>query len=77
MLYARFMISLGMGLLGVCMVLKTLFDVLLADWDVLADLRQLLGRPAPLGRSTRIELEEENLQEPVRLTTRYRLSYSP
>lgn len=48
--YIRFIICLGSGLFGLCTTLSTLFDTLLADWDLIGDLRLWL-RHAPHPRS--------------------------
>jgi hypothetical protein len=39
-LYVRFMFTLTMGLAGVGLVLKTVFETILSDWDPVVDLRR-------------------------------------
>jgi len=69
MLYFRFILCLGIGLVGVAIVLKTLFDVLFEDWDVIADIRAMWADLSR--RSKRIILVEPALEGKVaKLSTR-------
>ncbi|MBI3547704.1 MAG: hypothetical protein HY078_01505 [Elusimicrobia bacterium] len=43
--YIRFMLCLSTGIIGVCMVLKTLLDTLFADWNIAEDIMLLLSHP--------------------------------
>ena len=47
-LYLRFVISMAVGMLGVTMVLVKLLDTVLADWDIVADAREILAKPGIL-----------------------------
>lgn len=38
-MFLKFMFFLGVGLIGLSMVLKTVLETLFADWDVAAELR--------------------------------------
>ena len=57
-LYAQFILCLITGLFGLCWMLKTLFDTLLAEWDPSADLRAFLS-PSRLKRSFMMDWEQE------------------
>lgn len=39
MTYFRFLLFLGMGLFGICLVLRILLDRVFVDWDFVGDLR--------------------------------------
>ncbi|MBI4371271.1 MAG: hypothetical protein HY552_03120 [Elusimicrobia bacterium] len=64
-LFVRFVITAALGLAGLGMVLTTLFDGVLADWDLPRDLRQwwrrfsLLPHPGGSVRAEDILLEIE------------------
>ena len=45
MSYVNFMLCLALGLLGLCMVLKTLLESLVADWDIVKEWRDIFRRP--------------------------------
>jgi hypothetical protein len=43
MLYLRFVVCLAVGLFGVSMVMSTLMDALLSDWDVVDEMRKFVA----------------------------------
>ena len=67
--YARFLMCAALGLMGVCLVLKTLLDTLLSDWDIQSDLRQALRRPSRVTSLADLILEDEDTK-PAALATR-------
>ena len=69
-MYLKFVFCLSIGLVGLCMVLTTILDKLLSDWDILAELGgdgtttlSSLDRPAR-------RLEDEVEARPAGLATR-------
>ena len=40
-MYVKFMFTLAVGLVGVGMVLKTLLETILRDWDVVGEMRHI------------------------------------
>ncbi len=57
-LYIKFMFTLTVGLMGVGMVLKTLLDTLLHDWDVVREIKagwHALFHARPYADSVRAE----------------------
>lgn len=72
MLFFRFMMSLAIGLVGLCMVLKTVLETLLADWDILADIRLIIHDPKVLREAMRGGKPHPEAVEasPARLSTR-------
>ena len=75
-LYVKFMFTLALGLVGVGMVLTTLFETVLADWDVVRDIRSgwhSLFRAPAYADSVRAEdilLEIENNYSQRRIPAR-------
>ncbi|MFA6091751.1 MAG: hypothetical protein WCU88_02590 [Elusimicrobiota bacterium] len=66
MLYARFIICLGFGLFGLSLFLKTIFDSLFLEWDMVAEIRRTLHEPSTRrGRYVTIGMERRS-----RLSTR-------
>lgn len=44
MLYFRFLICLAVGLFGLALLLSTVMEAVLVDWDIASDLRAFINR---------------------------------
>lgn len=62
-LYARFMFTLAFGLAGVGVVMTSVFETLLSDWDPVVAARRWWRRHAHLRMSGRGVRAEDILQE--------------
>lgn len=67
MLYFRFLFCMAAGLFGVCVVLKTLMDVVFANWDVSTDVRRLLD---DLARKQRYVMLDDEIKASYQLGSR-------
>jgi len=67
MLYLRFVICLGVGLFGVALVLSTLMDALLSEWDMVSDVQGILAK---LSRKNRVVGVESMYAGPKHLSSR-------
>ena len=65
MLYLRFAVCLAAGLFGVALVLRTLIDTLLTDWDVAAEVQRVINdisKKKKVGVLAGLQAEQEALQ---------------
>ena len=69
MMYLRFVTCLAVGLFGLSLMMMTIYDVLLQDWDVVADIRRAAARWARKQR-TRYVLMDEDRMKAVRYSNR-------
>ncbi|TBR19399.1 hypothetical protein EPO15_14290 [bacterium] len=61
MMYLRFVTCLTVGLFGVSLVLMTVYDTLLQDWDVVKDMRLWAARVARKHRTRYVLMDEERM----------------
>lgn len=61
MMYLRFITCLTVGLFGVSLVLMTVYDTLLQDWDVVKDFRLWAARVARKHRTRYVMMDEERM----------------
>ncbi|NNN04899.1 MAG: hypothetical protein HKL90_03265 [Elusimicrobia bacterium] len=64
-LYVRFMLTLAVGLAGLGMVLTTIFETLLRDWDPSRDIRRW-WRSFSSTRSLAAEIRAEDILQQLR-----------
>lgn len=61
MMYLRFVTCLTVGLFGVSLVLMTVYDTLLQDWDVVKDVRLWAARVARKHRTRYTMMDEDRM----------------
>lgn len=69
MMYLRFVTCLTVGLFGLSLVMMTIYDALLQDWDVVTDIRRWAQHWARKHR-TRYVLMNDDRMAAARLSTR-------
>lgn len=62
MMYLRFVTCLTVGLFGVSLVLMTVYDTLLQDWDVVKDVRLWAARVSRKHRTRYVMMDEERMK---------------
>ena len=76
MMYTRFIFCLGLGLIGISFVLKTLIDEVFLDWDVVGDIQHYFRE---LSRRNRyVQFSQDDHTEAGRLSwqqTRYQFAH--
>lgn len=68
-MYLRFITCLTVGLFGLSLMMMTIYDVLLQDWDVIADIRRAAARWARRQRTRYVLMDEDRMKE-VRYSSR-------
>jgi len=77
MLYMRFMLCLGFGLIGMSFLLKTLIDEVFLDWDMVGDIRHYFRELSRRNRRARY-LQDDDQAEVGRLSwqqSRYQFAH--
>ena len=69
MMYLRFVTCLSVGLFGLSLVMMTIYDALLQDWDVVAEMRRWAHHWARKHRTRYVLMNDDRMQAP-RLNTR-------
>ena len=75
-MYTRFMLTLTIGLVGVCLVLMTLFETLFSAWDPVRETR-LLWRKLTHGRSGSGSIRAEDILSEIEGRRKSRSAYEP
>lgn len=68
-MYLRFVTCLTVGLFGLSLVMMTIYDALLQDWDVVSDLRRWAQHWARKHRTRYVLMNDDRMQA-ARLNTR-------